>query len=94
MHPPVRAAAPAEDQAEAFELGHLAADGRGAEQLLQVCRGLHMIPVATRIGLTITREQAEGNSGEIDPPTLFEEHLSDLRQAFDDLLDQRARSAG
>jgi len=66
--------------------------GRCAEQLLQVCQGLHMTPVATRIGLNITREQIEGNLGEIDPATQFAEHLSALRQAFSELAAARGTS--
>jgi NAD(P)H-dependent FMN reductase len=63
---------------------------RCAEQLLQVCQGLHMSPIATRIGLTITREQIEGNSGEIDPATQFAKHLGNLRRAFGELAEARA----
>ena len=66
--------------------------GRCAEQLLQVLQGLHMTPVATRIELTITREQIEGNSGEIDPATQFAEHLDLLRQALRELAPVRAAS--
>jgi NAD(P)H-dependent FMN reductase len=68
--------------------------GRCAEQLLQVCQGLHMTPVATRIALTISRDQIEGNSGEIDPATQFAGHLSDLRRAFGELADQRTQVGG
>ena len=63
--------------------------GRCAEQLQQVCQGLHMTPIATRIGLTITAKQIEGNSGEIQPTTQFADHLSVLRQAFGELAAAR-----
>jgi len=65
---------------------------RCAEQLQQVCEGLHMLPIATRIGLKLSRERIEANAGEIDPPTEFASHLTDLRQAFAEL--DAARRAG
>jgi NAD(P)H-dependent FMN reductase len=58
---------------------------RCAEQLRQVCEGLHMAPVATRCGFRLSRERIEANSGEIDPALEFAAHLSDLRQAFGEL---------
>ena len=67
--------------------------GRGgdkcAEQLRQVCEGLHMAPIATRPGLIISRERIEANSGEIDPAAEFGGHLGELRQAFAELADAR-----
>lgn len=63
--------------------------GRGgdrcAEQLRQVCEGLHMTPVATRVGLVLPRPHIEANSGEIDPANEFAAHLDDLRQALREL---------
>ena len=60
--------------------------GRGgdkcAEQLRQVCEGLHMTLVAQRTGLMLPRTQIEANSGEVDPPTAFAAHLDDLREAL------------
>ncbi len=56
--------------------------GRCAEQLLQVCQGLHMAPVATPIAMRIPREMIEGNAGEIDPAAEFAGHLAELRHAF------------
>jgi NAD(P)H-dependent FMN reductase len=58
--------------------------GRSAEQLAQVCQALRMTPMATRPGLTLTREQIEGNTGEIDPAR-FAAHLDELRAAFGEL---------
>lgn len=63
--------------------------GRCAEQLQQVCEGLHMTLVATKPGLRLPREQIEANSGEIDPPAEFEGHLDDLRRAFGELAAAR-----
>jgi NAD(P)H-dependent FMN reductase len=63
--------------------------GRGggmcAEQLQQVCLGLHMKPIATRPALTLSRERIEANAGEIDPAVEFADHLADLKQAFGEL---------
>ena len=59
--------------------------GRCAEQLQQVCEGLHMAPIATRTGLVLSRARIEANSGEIDPATEFAGHLGDLHQAFSEL---------
>ncbi len=53
--------------------------GKCAEQLQQVCDGLHMIPIATKPALRISRERIEANSGEIDPATEFAAHLDELR---------------
>jgi NAD(P)H-dependent FMN reductase len=64
--------------------------GRCAEQLQQVCRGLHMTALATKPGLTLTREQIETNSGLIDPAAQFVSHLDDLWQAFGELATARA----
>ena len=63
--------------------------GRCAEQLQQVCEGLHMTLVATKPGLRLPREQIEANSGEIDPAAEFEDHLDDLRRAFGELAAAR-----
>ena len=59
--------------------------GRCAEQLQQVCQGLHMAPMATKPGLRLARERIEANSGEIDPAAQFADSLGDLRQAFCEL---------
>jgi NAD(P)H-dependent FMN reductase len=59
--------------------------GRCAEQLQQVCHGLHMTPIITKPGLRLTRDQIEANSGGIDPAAQFAGHLGDLRQAFGEL---------
>jgi len=59
--------------------------GRCAEQLQQVCEGLHMAPVSTRTGLVLARHRIEANAGEVDPPTEFAAHLDELRQAFAEL---------
>ena len=63
--------------------------GRGgdkcAEQLLQVCEGLHMKVIATRTALTLSRERIEANAGEIDPAEEFGSNLADLTQAFGEL---------
>jgi NAD(P)H-dependent FMN reductase len=64
--------------------------GRCAEQLQQVCHGLHMTALATKPGLTLTREQIETNSGMIDPAAQFGPHLDDLRKAFGELAAARA----
>ncbi len=58
---------------------------RCAEQLTQVCRYVHMIPVATMPALTLSDERIKGDSGEIDPATELSEHLSELEQAFAEL---------
>ena len=58
---------------------------RCAEQLQQVCDGLHMAAVATRTGLTLPSQHIEANAGEIDPAAEFAAHLGDLRQAFGEL---------
>ncbi len=69
--------------------------GRCAEQLRQVCQGLHMIPIDMMPGLSLSREQIEGNSGEIEPGTAFAGHLGELREAFEALAAVRgARGAG
>jgi NAD(P)H-dependent FMN reductase len=69
--------------------------GRGgdkcAEQLRQVCEGLHMSLIATRPSLVISRERIEANSGEIDPAAEFGGHLGELRQAFAELAAARQR---
>ena len=63
--------------------------GRGgarcAQQLQQVCEGLRMAPIATRTGLTLSRQRIEANAGEIDPAAEFAAYLDDLRQAFGEL---------
>jgi len=63
--------------------------GRGGDkcagQLLQVCEGLHMLPVATAPRLMLPRGRIESNSGEIDPAAEFAAHVGDLRQAFREL---------
>ncbi|HEY3887164.1 MAG TPA: NAD(P)H-dependent oxidoreductase [Caulobacteraceae bacterium] len=66
--------------------------GRCAEQLRQVCDGLHMTPIATRPGLRISRERIEANSAEIDPATEFADHLSALRRAFGELAVARTKN--
>jgi NAD(P)H-dependent FMN reductase len=59
--------------------------GRCAEQLQQVCEGLHMRPLAARPSLKLPRAHIEANSGEIDPAAEFASHLGELRQAFCEL---------
>jgi NAD(P)H-dependent FMN reductase len=63
--------------------------GRCAEQLRQVCEGLRMAPIPTRVALTLARHRIEANAGEIDPPAEFTAHLSELRQAFAELAAAR-----
>ena len=58
---------------------------RCAEQLQQVCEGLHLAMIATRTGLTLSRQHIEANTGQIDPAAEFAAHLGDLRQAFAEL---------
>jgi NAD(P)H-dependent FMN reductase len=65
-----------------------------AEQLQQVCEGLHMTPIATKPGLRLARERIEANSGEIDPEAEFAGHLTDLRQAFSELAAALAERRG
>lgn len=62
---------------------------RCAAQLQQVCEGLHMAPLPTRPGLTLSSERIEANSGEIDPAAEFASHLGELRQAFGELAAAR-----
>ncbi|MEI9889951.1 MAG: NAD(P)H-dependent oxidoreductase [Caulobacteraceae bacterium] len=64
-----------------------------AEQLRQVCEGLHMKPVPTQPRLRLSREQVEANLGEIDPAAAFAGHLGDLRRAFGELSAARAGAA-
>ena len=63
--------------------------GRCAEQLRQVCEGLRMTPIPTRVALTLDRERIEANAGEIDPPAEFVAHLGELRRAFAELAAAR-----
>ncbi len=65
---------------------------RCAEQLLQVCRYLHMIPVATAPALTLSHERIEADSGRIDPAAEFAEHLDDVERAFAELAVARNAS--
>jgi NAD(P)H-dependent FMN reductase len=58
---------------------------RCAEQLEQVCQGLHMQPIATKPALRLSRAAIEADAGEIDPATAFSANLGDLRQAFGEL---------
>src|SRR5580698_2829188 len=62
---------------------------RCAEQLRQVCEGLHMSLIATRTCFTISRARIEANTGEIDPAAEFDAHLAELRQAFTELASAR-----
>ena len=64
--------------------------GQCAAQLQQVCQGLHMNLVATKVGLTLARERIVANAGEIDPPTEFAGHVGDLRKALGELAAARA----
>jgi NAD(P)H-dependent FMN reductase len=66
--------------------------GRCAEQLQQVCEGLHMKPIATKPAFRLARERIEANSGEIDPAAEFLSHLGDLQQAFGELTAARAKT--
>ena len=59
--------------------------GKCAEQLQQVCEGLHMKPLATKPAFRLPREKIEANAGEIDPASEFSAHLADLRQACTEL---------
>ena len=59
--------------------------GRCAEQLQQVCEGLHMALIPTKVGLKLPRERIEANAGEVDPAGEFAAHLGDLRQALAEL---------
>ncbi len=63
--------------------------GYCAEQLQQVFKFVHMIPVVTRPALRLSRALIEGNSGEIDPAAEFAAHLGDLRQAFAEFASAR-----
>ncbi|THD58623.1 NAD(P)H-dependent oxidoreductase [Phenylobacterium sp.] len=58
---------------------------RCSEQLLQVCQGLHMAPLATRPRMKLPRTHIEANAGEIDPAKEFADHLDELTQAFAEL---------
>jgi NAD(P)H-dependent FMN reductase len=66
--------------------------GKCAEQLRQVCEGLHMTPIATKPALRLPREHIEANAGEIDPAAQFADHLGELRQAFSELAAARQGS--
>jgi NAD(P)H-dependent FMN reductase len=66
--------------------------GRCAEQLRQVCQGLHMQLIPTHTGCVLPRAHIEANAGEIDPAAEFAAHLGDLTQAFGELA--AARRAG
>ena len=66
--------------------------GRCAEQLQQVCQGLHMALVAAQPALRLPRERIEGNSGEIDPAAEFASHQDELRQAFAELAGALAKT--
>ena len=67
--------------------------GRCAEQLQQVCEGLHMKPVATRPGLILPRAHIEANAGEIDAAAEFADSVGVVRQAFGELASALAGSA-
>jgi NAD(P)H-dependent FMN reductase len=56
-----------------------------AAQLSQVCQGLHMALIPTRVGLTLPRSLIEANAGDVEPATQFASHLGDLRRAFSEL---------
>ena len=62
-----------------------------AEQLRQVCEGLHMQrPSPPGSALTLfARTDRSQHAGEIDPAAEFGSHLADLRQAFGELAAAR-----
>jgi NAD(P)H-dependent FMN reductase len=66
---------------------------RCAEQLRQVCEGLHMAPIITGAGLNLPRQHIEANAGEIDAAVEFAAHLGDLRQAFGEFAAARTPAA-
>jgi NAD(P)H-dependent FMN reductase len=66
--------------------------GKCAEQLQQVCEGLHMKLVATKPGLKLPREHIEANAGTIDPGAEFSNHLGELQQAFAELAEARTET--
>ena len=66
--------------------------GRCAEQLTQVCQGLHLVPITTQPQLKLAREHIEANTGEIDPAAEFGDHVVDLKRAFAELAAARART--
>jgi len=68
--------------------------GRCAEQLQQVCEGLHMALIPTKVGLVLARERIEANAGEVDPAREFAAHLGDLRQALGELAATRPAAGG
>jgi NAD(P)H-dependent FMN reductase len=59
--------------------------GKCAEQLQQVCEGLHMKPIATKPALRLSRDIIQADSGRIDPALEFADHLDDLARAFNEL---------
>ncbi|THD77212.1 MAG: NADPH-dependent oxidoreductase [Phenylobacterium sp.] len=62
---------------------------RCAEQLRQVCEGLHMTPIIAGPGLRLPRTRIEANTGEIDPAGEFAAHRDDLRQSLGALVAAR-----
>jgi NAD(P)H-dependent FMN reductase len=67
---------------------------RCAEQLQQVCEGLHMSPLATKPAMKLPRALIEGNSGAIEPAVEFASHLGELRRAFGELAAARPFQPG
>lgn len=59
--------------------------GKCARQLRQVLKGLHMKPVATMPGFTLSHDRIKANTGDIDPAALFARHRRKLRKAFREL---------
>ena len=64
--------------------------GRCAEQLQQVCEGLHMALIPTKVGLILPRAHIEANAGEIDPTKEFAGHVGDLQRALAELAAAQA----
>jgi NAD(P)H-dependent FMN reductase len=56
-----------------------------ARQLRQVLKGLHMKPVATMPGFTLSRERIKANTGAIEPASDLARHRGTLRKAFAEL---------
>ena len=61
--------------------------GRCAQQLRQVCQGLHIAPVAIMPELTLSRDLIEDNAGEVDPAVEFNAQAADLSQGFAELAE-------
>ncbi len=64
----------------------------GAEQLHQVLRFVNAAPIAARPALVLPRPLIEANTGRIEPATVFEAQMAELRQAFGDFAAALAKA--